>query len=91
VVPTKILEYLAMGKPVVSTSLPEVVAFNKKHKVIITSANCPLEFSASIERALTSTGEGDYGHHRQKVAALHDWEERYERMSSLIEQELRNR
>ena len=91
VVPTKILEYLAMGKPVVSTSLPEVVAFNKKHKVITLSANCPLEFSASIERALTSIGEEDYGNHRRKVAALHDWEVRYERMSYLIERELRNK
>lgn len=91
VVPTKILEYLAMEKPVVSTSLPEVVAFNKKHKVIITSDNCPLEFAASIERALVSTEVETSGHHRRKVAALNGWEGRYEQMSSLIEQELYNK
>ncbi|MCA1632279.1 MAG: glycosyltransferase [Acidobacteria bacterium] len=88
VVPTKINEYLAMGKPVVSTNLPEVSTFNGQHGVIITSPNRPTEFVASIERAILSSVEATIVTRRRTVAALNDWEERSERMSCLIEQEL---
>src|SRR2546421_1081264 len=91
VVPTKINEYLAMGKPVVSTDLPEVKAFNGKHGVIITSPNRPTEFVASIERALLSSGEDAVVNRRRTVAALNDWEGRAERMSNLIDRELRKK
>jgi glycosyltransferase involved in cell wall biosynthesis len=91
VVPTKIIEYLAAGKPVVSTNLPEVNTFNGKHEVIVTSPNSSAEFVASIERALDSSGEEDVVARRQTVAALNDWEDRYERMSCLIELELQKK
>jgi glycosyltransferase involved in cell wall biosynthesis len=91
VVPTKINEYLAMGKPVVSTNLPEVSTFNGRHGVIITSPPRPAEFVASIEKALLSSGEDAAINRRRAVAALHDWEERFERMSDLIERELRDK
>jgi glycosyltransferase involved in cell wall biosynthesis len=88
VVPTKINEYLAMGKPVVSTDLPEVNTFNGQHGVIITSPNRPTEFVASIERALLSSGEDAVIGRRRMVAALNDWEGRFQRMSHLIERGL---
>ena len=91
VIPTKIIEYLAMGKPVVSTNLPEVDSFNDKHEVLITSPNSSTEFVASIEKALNSSdadGSGGVAR-RRKVAALNDWETCYERMSALVEAELR--
>jgi glycosyltransferase involved in cell wall biosynthesis len=91
VVPTKINEYLAMGKPVVSTNLPEVSSFNGRHGVIITSPNRPAEFVASIERALLSSAEDAVVNRRRTVAALNDWQERSERMSRLIERELRKK
>jgi len=91
VIPTKINEYLAMGKPVVSTDLPEVRAFNGKHGVIITSPNRPAEFVASIERALFSPSEDAVINRRRTVAALNDWEGCFERMSHFIERELREK
>jgi glycosyltransferase involved in cell wall biosynthesis len=91
VVPTKINEYLAMGKPVVSTNLPEVSTFKRKHGVIITSPNNSTEFVASIERAIDSSADEAAVTRRQTVAALNDWKERFERMSCLIEQELRKK
>src|SRR3989441_1724529 len=91
VVPTKINEYLAMGKPVVSTDLPEVKTFNDKHGVIITSPNSPAEFVASIEKALLSPGEDAIINRRLTVAALNDWEGRFERMSHFIERERRKK
>jgi glycosyltransferase involved in cell wall biosynthesis len=91
VVPTKIIEYLAMGKPVVSTNLPEVSTFNGKHGVIVTSPNCSEQFVASIETALISSGEEAAVARRKTVAALNDWEARFKRMSYLIERELRKK
>lgn len=84
VLPTKINEYLAMGKPVVSTNLPEVASFNSQHGVIITCPNHPKEFIASIERALLSADRGAEETRRRAVAAANDWERRFERMSILV-------
>lgn len=88
VVPTKINEYLAMGKPVVSSDLPEVRTFNDKHGVLFTSPNRPAEFVASIERALLAPVEEAVINHRLTVAALNDWEGRFERMSDFVERQL---
>ncbi|HEX8719434.1 MAG TPA: glycosyltransferase [Pyrinomonadaceae bacterium] len=89
VVPTKINEYLAMGKPVVSTNLPEVVSFNSSQgALILTCANRPREFIASIEKALLSADHEAEVARRRTAAAANDWAERSERMSQLIEQEL---
>jgi len=52
VFPTKLVEYLAMGLPVVSTSIPEVVAFNKRHGDIVEMADTPDAFAAAVRRAL---------------------------------------
>ncbi|MCA1631241.1 MAG: glycosyltransferase [Acidobacteria bacterium] len=90
VVPTKVNEYLAMGKPVVSTNLPEVNTFNGTHGVIITSPNRPEEFVACIERSLLPSGEADIAR-RRAVAALSGWEERFGRMGHLIERELKKK
>ena len=93
VVPTKINEYLAMGKPVVSSDLPQVSTFNGEHRVLITSPNRAPEFVASIERALGSPAAAEKAavRRRKKVAALNDWGQLCERMSRLIERELRRK
>jgi hypothetical protein len=80
-----------MGKPVVSSDLPEVRTFNGKHGVLITSPNRPAEFVASIERALLSPVEEAVINRRLTVAALNDWERRFERMSHFIERERRKK
>ena len=85
VVPTKINEYLAVGKPVVSTDLPEVIAFNSHHDIIITSRNHASHFIASIEKALSASTENDVIKRRQTIAALNDWDGCFQRMTQLIE------
>jgi glycosyltransferase involved in cell wall biosynthesis len=91
VVPTKINEYLAVGKPVVSTDLPEVIAFNNHHDIIITSPNHASQFIASIEKALTAATEDELINRRQTVAAQHDWDRSFDRMSELIERTLQQK
>jgi glycosyltransferase involved in cell wall biosynthesis len=84
VVPSKINEYLAMGKPVVATNLPPVCDFNDKHQVLITAEGHAESFLRAIERAL-SHGEGEaLVARRRAVASQGDWGARLEAMSELI-------
>ncbi len=49
--PTKTLEYLAAGRPVVSTAVPDVVA---DHGDVVSIAHGTAEFIAAVERARTA-------------------------------------
>ncbi|HEX5702601.1 MAG TPA: glycosyltransferase [Pyrinomonadaceae bacterium] len=84
VVPSKINEYLAMGKPIVSTNLPWVCAFNEQHQVIVTSQEHPEEFLRGIEHALSLRDDDALIARRRAVARQGDWETRLESMSELI-------
>ncbi len=84
VVPTKINEYLAMGKPVVSTNLPFVRDFNRRHNVLLTSLSDPQSFLQAVEQALHHTDDEAAVKRRREAAALHDWESRLDAMSELI-------
>ncbi len=84
VVPTKINEYLAMGKPVVSTNLPFVRDFNRQHNVLLTSLSDPQSFLQAVEQALHHTDDEEAMRRRREAAALHDWESRLDAMSELI-------
>lgn len=84
VVPSKINEYLAMGKPVVSTNLPPVCDFNDKHQVLITTEEHPESFLRSIEQALSLGGGDALSAQRRAVAREGEWGARLEAMSELI-------
>jgi len=84
VVPSKINEYLAMGKPIVSTNLPWVCAFNEQHQVIVTSQEHPDEFLRGIEHAFSLRDDDALIARRRAVASQGDWETRLESMSELI-------
>lgn len=91
VVPTKINEYLAAGKPVVSTELPTVLAFNAEHEAIITAEARSESFLQALEQALATSQQPEARTRRREVAALHDWQRQLEAMSHLIEKELEKR
>jgi glycosyltransferase involved in cell wall biosynthesis len=88
VVPVKINEYLAVGKPVVSTNLPTVSEFNARHHVLIATDNEPTSFLAGIEEALRMPTDRLTVARRREVAALLDWQVIVEAMSDLIESKL---
>jgi glycosyltransferase involved in cell wall biosynthesis len=67
--PIKVLEYLALGKPVVSSYMPELEAL-LPHIVMTHSAE---GFVAAIERALVSDDAGAI-HPRQEFARARSWE-----------------
>lgn len=89
VVPTKINEYLAMGKPVVSTDLPTVREFNDEHRVLLTATTDPADFLSAVERALRLPRDAETLAHRRRVAALGDWQARFEQMCALFVPEAR--
>ena len=84
VVPTKINEYLALGKPVVSTDLSSVCDFNRWHGVVITVKPQLDSFIAAIECALASPTDETAIARRRNVAALSDWQARLEQICVLI-------
>ena len=87
VYPTKLNEYLAMGKPVVSTQLPEIVNLNLINDNLILTAGSCNEFVAALSLALGEISCDSY-ERRISFARENSWERRIEQMSGLIENEI---
>jgi UDP-galactopyranose mutase len=91
--PTKTLEYLAAGKPVVSTSIRDVVRpFGEQGLVRI--ADEPLAFAAACDAALAEMGtKAADAHHAacDGLLAQTSWDGTWKRMSRLVEQVLTSR
>ncbi len=90
VYPTKLNEYHALGKPVVSTLLPEVVEFNAQHGPLIHLAETHDQFMEQLERALA---QDNTVFKDQRIAAAQEnaWSHRIAQMSQLIEEHLRRK
>jgi len=87
VYPTKINEYLAMGKPVVATALPEVVELNKEYGQIIYIGSSKEDFEEQVKNAMkenNSTSRNRY----IEVARDNSWDVRIEKMSQLMQEEI---
>lgn len=83
VFPTKLVEYLAMGLPVVSTPIPEVEAFRSRHGGLVDTAATADAFAASIRHALTTQSPAAR-QERVNVAAHESWGVRVDGMRQQI-------
>lgn len=84
VYPTKLNEYLAIGKPVISTDLPEIDGFNQKYQGIVYIAKTAEDFCSLINKTMKE--DNDLLRNRRiEVAADNSWQRRIEQMSNLIE------
>jgi glycosyltransferase involved in cell wall biosynthesis len=79
--PIKLYEYLASGKPIISTDLPEV----RKFAHLIGIADGVNEFERSIEIALKEDSP-DRARARQAVAAENSWDNRFQMMMNIIQE-----
>jgi len=79
--PLKVYEYLAAGKPVVATPIPEVVNMGD----MVYTAETPEQFVAKIEQALREDSP-ERQQQRREWARQHSWENRAKQMTEIIEQ-----
>lgn len=87
VYPTKLNEYLAMGKPVISTDIPEIREFNKIYAGIINVSENKETFIRCIDGAI----KGDSHALKDKrvgTAKENSWDVRIQNMSDLINDEI---
>ncbi len=88
VYPTKLNEYHALGKPVVSTFLPEVAAFNERYGPLVQIAKDYPQFVQHVEQALSRRDDHLV---QRRIAAAYDngWDRRIEEMSRLMADRIR--
>ena len=84
--PLKLYEYLAAGKPVVSTNHPEVREFSPP--VLI--ANTPGEFIENVEIAIAQNSP-KYKQKSIDIANQHSWDLRVDKMESIINHTLKGK
>ncbi|OGW84696.1 MAG: hypothetical protein A2987_06595 [Omnitrophica bacterium RIFCSPLOWO2_01_FULL_45_10] len=91
VYPTKINEYLAMGKPVLSTRIPEVVEFDKQNGggfIHFISSEADID---KFINSLSSQEDGISKDRRVAVANKNSWTSKIESMCGIIEAKLEER
>jgi len=88
VYPTKINEYHMMGKPVISTYLPEVIKYDKDNLVLIAEDN--QDFVKKIRDALDADSK-ELVEARISSAKNSSWNNRIEEMSGKIEEAIRKK
>ncbi|MFN2532166.1 MAG: glycosyltransferase [Pyrinomonadaceae bacterium] len=88
VVPTKVNEYLAAGKPVVATELLTICDFNEQHNILITAPSKAEDFLRAIEKSLRLPNDAETIARRTQVAKLSDWRLLIAAMSDLIVKEV---
>lgn len=77
--PVKLKEYLALGKPVVSTPFPEL----RRCGSLCLEARGPADFAAAIDKALADDSPGKQAE-RRAWASHHTWDEKFNFVMALL-------
>jgi UDP-galactopyranose mutase len=81
--PTKVLEYLAAGKQVISTAITDVINPYGKNKTV-EIANGPEEFVNAIGKVLISKNHTSWRKQAKKILSSTSWTNTWEQMNSII-------
>lgn len=87
VYPTKLHEYLILGKPVVSTPLPEVLDYNNGGAPLVRIAKNADQFASCIQQALAER-DPSLVEQRRQSARFHSWSVRIASMNRILEDAL---
>lgn len=87
VLPLKVHEYLAAGRPVVSTALPNLEHLSPAVRL----ADSPADFIVEVERALSEADAPAELAARQRIASQNTWEHRIGTMERLSREALEHR
>ena len=85
--PTKTPEYLAAGRPVVSTPIRDVIRPYGELNLVQIAATAD-EFGQAIEKALTQTQDADWRQRTDEYLATISWDQTWEQMVQLMQQKL---
>ena len=85
--PTKTPEYLAAGKPVVSTPIRDVVRPYGELNLVHIAANAP-DFGAAITKALKQAEDADWRQRTDEYLATISWDLTWQRMVALMQHRL---
>jgi len=91
VYPSKLNEYLALGKPVVSTDLLEIRSFNKRYEDMVAVGEDYDEFAGYLKKAIERGADQEDIRRRIRAAQDNSWQKRIERMSDLITEAVKRR
>lgn len=83
VYPTKLHEYLILGKPVVSTALPEVLEITCGNHHLVRIGENAQEFESHVQEALAER-DPSLQELRKQAARSHSWSARIESMSRIL-------
>ena len=78
--PVKLFEYMALGKPIVTTAMPEC----KKYESVLIADNTEKDFAKKIEKALELKEDIKYAELLKKEALENTWEKKAEEIGKLI-------
>ncbi len=82
--PIKLREYLAMGKPIVSVSIPEIDKFSD----YVATARTPEEFLAKLDRAVAEGLSPEARARQTAVAATMTWDANLQKVMAIVDKEL---
>jgi hypothetical protein len=85
--PTKTPEYLAAGRPVVSTPIRDVVRPYGELNLVQIADNAK-DFGAAIEKALVQTKDADWRQRTDNYLATISWDQTWQQMVELMQARL---
>jgi hypothetical protein len=82
--PIKLREYLAMGKPIVSVSIPEIDKFSD----YVATARTPEEFLAKLDRAVAEGLSPEARQRQTALASTMTWDANLRKVIAVVEAQL---